>query len=360
MFGLHSNLRVGLDIGTHSIKLVVTDKGSHGRMKLVKALSRNIYGSNEKYDLDGPKKTQIVPIVLEMFQEAGLRPKRVHHLGSSIGGLNQAAKEIKTLQMSDEEMTSAIMVEARKHLPLDGSESVVDFQVLGEDPKDADKVRVLVAATTKRVFDAHLDILRELELKPGVIDLEPLASINAYMSHTELPDDGVVVFLNVGARRTNLLILGRKDMFFSRDLPVGGYTFTEEIMKKLGAKFGDAEDMKRTQGLAARGMKLVEPVSDAGDSGLSLADKPAMEKLGDEVNRSLRYYVKETGQSFFVRMEVVGGTAESPDLCDFLTKKFSIDCRPFDPFAHVEGSAEVRNRFQYAAAVGLAARAQAI
>lgn len=358
MIGLQSNLRVGLDIGSHSVKMVIADKGSHGRMKLVKALSRNIYAGQEKYDLDGPKKTQIVPLILEMFQEAGMRPKRVHHLGSSIGGLNQAAKEIRTLQMSDDEMASSIMQEARKHLPLDGSESVVDYQILGEDPKDADKVRVLIAATTKRVFDSHLDILRELELKPGVVDLEPLASMNAYLSHTELPDDGVVVFLNVGARRTNLLIVGRKDMFFSRDLPVGGFTFTEEIMKKLGAKFNEAEDIKRTQGLTAKGVRVMAGGGDEG--GLSLADKPAIEKLSDEINRSLRYYVKETGQSYFVRMEVVGGTAESTDLCDYLTSKFSLECRPFDPFAHVEGAADIRNRYQYAAAVGLAARAQAI
>jgi type IV pilus assembly protein PilM len=349
---------VGLDIGSHSVKLVITDKGSHGRMKLVKALSRNLYSGQEKYDLDGPKKTQIVPLVLEMFQEAGIRPRRVHHLGSSIGGLNQAAKEIRTLQMSDSEMASSIYAEARKHLPLDGSESVVDFQILGEDPKDADKVRVLVAATTKRVFDSHLDILRELELKPGVVDLEPLASINVYLSNTELPEDGVVVFLNVGARRTNLLIVGRKDMFFSRDLPVGGYTFTEEIMKKLNVKFNEAEDIKRSQGLSAKGVKVMD--TETGESGFALADKAAIEKLGDEVNRSLRYYVKETGQSFFVRMEVVGGTADSPDLCDYLTRKFSLECRPYDPFSHVEGASDIRNRYQYAAAVGLAARAQAI
>jgi cell division ATPase FtsA len=59
-------------------------------------------------------------------------------------------------------------------------------------------------------------------------------------------------------------------------------------------------------------------------------------------------------------MELVGGVAESLELCDVLADKFSIEVRPYDPFAHVEGSSEVRNRYQFAAAVGLAARAQAI
>ena len=359
MLGMKTNLRVGLDIGSHAVKMVVAEKGSHGKLRLVKAVSRDIYTGQEKYDPDGPKKLNVVPIILEMFQETGIRPKRVAHLGSSIGGVHVAMKEIRTLQMTEEEMQSSILQEARKHLPLDGTESVVDYQVMGEDPKEADKVRVLVAATTKRLFDAHLDILRELELKPGVVDLEPLAAMNSYLGHVELPDDGVVVFLNVGARRTNLLIVGRKDMFFSRDLPVGGWNFTEEIMKGLSVKYSEAEEIKRTQGLNASGVNPCAYSNHLMSSG-SGAAKSTMDKLGDEINRSLRYYVKETGQSFFNRIELVGGCAESSDLTDYLHKKFSIDVRPYDPFAHVEGSAEVRHRPQYAAAVGLAYRAQAI
>ena len=356
MIALKSSLRVGLDIGSHAIKMVLAEKGSHGKLRLVKAISRDIYAGQDKFDMDGPKKTLVVPLLLEMFQEAGIRPRRISHLGSCIGGSNQAAKEIRTLQMAEDEMASSILQEARKHVPLDGSESVVDYQILGEDPKEADKVRVLVAATTKRMFDAHVDILRETELKPGVIDLEPLAAANTYIGHTELPDDGVVVFLNIGAKRTNLLILGRKDMFFSRDLPVGGYSFTEEVMKKLNVKFAEAEEIKKTQGIKAAGLKPVE----GGGEGFALAEKSSLEKLGDEINRSLRYYVKETGQSFVHRIEMVGGSAESAEIADYLHDKFHIDVHSFDPFVNVEGSQEVRHRPQFAAAVGLAARAQAI
>jgi type IV pilus assembly protein PilM len=356
VIALKSGLRVGLDIGSHAIKMVLAEKGSHGKLRLVKAISRDVYAGQDKFDLDGPKKTLVVPLLLEMFQEAGVRPKRVAHLGSCIGGSNQAAKEIRTLQMAGDEMASSILQEARKHVPLDGSESVVDYQILGEDPKEADKVRVLVAATTKRMFDAHVDILRETELKPGVIDLEPLAAANTFIAHTELPDDGVVVFLNIGAKRTNLLILSRKDMFFSRDLPVGGYNFTEEIMKKLNVKFNEAEEIKKTQGITAGGIKPTEPAGE----GFALAEKSALDKLGDEINRSLRYYVKETGQSFVHRIEMVGGLAESAEIAASLHEKFHIEVRAFDPFVNVEGAQEVRHRSQFAAAVGLAARAQGI
>ena len=92
----------------------------------------------------------------------------------------------------------------------------------------------------------------------------------------------------------------------------------------------------------------------------ALAEKSALEKLGDEINRSLRYYVKETGQSFVHRIEMVGGSAESPEITEYLHEKFHIDVRAYDPFMNVDGSQEVKHRSQFAAAVGLAARAQGI
>ncbi|MBK6910651.1 MAG: type IV pilus assembly protein PilM [bacterium] len=361
MLGFKSNVRVGLDIGSHAIQLVVAEK--HGdRSRLIGAWSRDIYtASNDRYDLDGPKKMQIVPIVLDMFREAGVRPKRVAHLGSCLSGLNMATKEIRSLQMPDDEMASSLTQEGRKHLPLDGSELVVDYQILGDDTREADKVRVLLAVTTKRTLDAHLDVLRELELKPGVVDLEPLACVNAYMVTGELPDEGVVCFLNIGARRTNLVIVGRKDMYFSRDLPVAGWSFTEDLMTRLNATFAQAEEIKHRQGLTAKDLKPMagtEGMTVA--SSLALSDKSPLDKLYDEINRSIRYYVKETGQSGIMKFVLFGGSAASQELCDYLANRFSVPVDAHDPFKALEGHADVRNRPQFAAAVGLALRAQAI
>jgi Tfp pilus assembly PilM family ATPase len=103
-----------------------------------------------------------------------------------------------------------MLLESRKHLPLDGSQSVMDFQILGDDTKEGDKVRVLITATTKKHFDAHTEMLKDLELKPGVIDIDQLAAINSYVIGREIPEEGALIFLNVGARKTNLTVLEEK------------------------------------------------------------------------------------------------------------------------------------------------------
>lgn len=356
MFGLKSKLRVGLDIGSHSIKIVALERGTHRTHRLVHAQRREIYSGAEPYDPEGPQKGSVVPLLLEMVYEMGLVPRRLRHLGSAIGGLNISAKEIRALQLPEDEMASAMLLEARKHLPLDGTESIVDYQILGDDPKEADKVRVLLAATTKRTFEAHLDILREIELKPGVVDIEPLAVLNSYVDAVELPDDGLLVFLNVGCRKTNLSILGRKDLFFTRDLPIGGYHFTLDIMRDRSLEYPEAEKLKTTRGLKAEVKRAGEPAA-----ALTVTEKSALEKLGDEVGRSLRYYVKETGQSLFVKFVLTGGTAGSRDLQSFLQEKFSLPAETYDPLSQFEGGGgRDENPWQFAAAVGLALRAQAV
>ena len=133
--------------------------------------------------------------------------------------------------------------------------------------------------------------------------------------------------------------------------------FTDVIMRTFDVSFGEAEEMKKTKGLSGEEKKeeAAQPTS-----ALSLRDKTPLEKLGDEINRSLRYYVKETGQAQFVKFVLFGGPAENEELCEALASKFNVSVEAYDPFTALDGDPEVKNRSQFAAAVGLAARAKAI
>jgi type IV pilus assembly protein PilM len=352
MFGFKSNLRVGLDVGSHSIKVALLER-SGSKQRLVDYRIREIYTGEDNYNPDGPRNAQVVPLLIEIFYELGISPKRIRYLASSVGGHTTSAKEINSLQMSEEEMASALLLEARKHLPLDGSETVVDYQVIGDDPKDSEKVRVLLTATTKKTFEAHLELLREVELTPGVIDLEQLAAINSYMLFNELPDEGVIAFLNVGCKKTTLVVVGRKDMFFTRDIPVAGMHFTNDLIRLMNVEYPDAENHKKTKGMGTNGVS----VAAAEGGGLKLAEKAAIDKFGDELNRSLRFYVKETNQSMFTRLVLAGGSAMLPELKTFLEGRFNVPVETHDPLVHIDlGGLSVPNPPQLSTAVGLALR----
>ena len=353
MLGLKSKFRVGLDIGTHAIKIAAVEKIGP-RYRLAKWKCYDLYPEGTKYDPEGPKKSVAVPALMKIMQELELQPKKIKRLASSIGGSNVAAKEIASIMQTEAEMHSSIRLEARKHIPLDGTDTVVDYQILGDDPNDSDKVRVLVIATTKKQFESHQDFMREIDLKPGIMDVEPLATLNSYIVNSQLPENGVVVFLNMGARKTNLTVFGRRDMFFTRDLNLAGYDFTKELMNIYDLEYHAAEIVKKEQGMEP---SLEKKKSSDGDS-LSLAEKTSFEKLGDEINRSLRYYVKETGQSVFDHFVLIGGGATLPGLDTYLSNKFNLPIELYNPFNQLDSRVPIHetNPSQFATAVGLAIR----
>ncbi len=352
MLNLGRKLRVGLDIGSHTIKAVVVEK--HGNsFRVLNRAARPIYTEGKVWNPDGPKRSQLVPLLMEIFQSFKLHPKRLKDVRATVFGLQVAAKEIVAVPLEQQEMASAMLLEARKHIPLDGSETQVDYQLMGEHPQDTEKVRVLLAATTKRLFTGLLDTLGALEIRPSVVDIEPLAMANSYLTFHDLPDEGVIVMLNIGCRKTGVIIFGRKDMFFTREIPVAGAQFTEELMKNYGLEYSKAEEIKMTQG-----MNPDLPRSEEESGSLRLAQKSVIERFGDEINRTLRYYVKETSQSLFTKFVLVGGSANLPELREYLANKFNATVDLYDPFARLEVASEDGGGHpaQYAGAVGLAIR----
>lgn len=353
MLGLKSNLRIGLDIGTHSIKLVAVEKVGP-RFRLAKWKVHELYTGGRSFDPEGPKKSVAVPALMKVMNELGIVPKKIKHLASCVGGLQVAAKEISSIVQTEAEMASSILLEARKHIPLDGSETVVDYQILGDDVTDSDKVRVLLIATTRKLYEGHQDYLREIDLKPGIIDIDSLAMLNSYMIGSQLPDNGVVIFLNIGAKKTGLSVYGRRDTFFTRDLLSGGYNFTKELMDNYDLDYDTAEQVKKEQGMSPDLPRKLKEDS----TSLAIAEKSSMEKLGDEINRSLRYYVKESGQSVFTHIVLTGGGVLLPGLDTYLNNKFNLPIELFNPFNQLESRTPIQaeNPYQMATAIGLAMR----
>ena len=99
--------------------------------------------------------------------------------------------------------------------------------------------------------------------------------------------------------------------------------------------------------------------SEDAQSALSVTQRSVFDNLVEDIRRSLRFYAKQTGQSFFLKILLTGGAAETPGLTDLISSKLSIDCDVLNPFDGVEGagSLSVDNPSQYVLAMGLCIRA---
>lgn len=342
---------VGIDIGTHSVKIVHLKK-LHDGFKLLNFEILPTVPQGVEYVVGDLRPERFVPVISEMLKTLRIKPKSIKHLVSSIGGDDTSIKQIKTIFLPDDELESALFFEAKKHIPISGSDMVLDYQVLSVEEK-TNNMNILLAATNKAVLNEHTNILDTVGLSPNMVDIDSLAVANAFALNAYV-EDGVYVLLNVGAHRTNMIIWGPEARFFARDIPYGGYNFTRDIMTKRGLEWPDAEEYKFNHGL------LDDPSASTVQtlSMLDISEKPTEEAIAEEIRRSLRFYVKEAGTSDFRKIYLMGGSAKLKGLPEYIQDKVNIPTEVFLPFINVEMPEKFQDKKdpQLALAIGLAMR----
>lgn len=345
---------LGLDIGRQYVKMVTAEKTKDG-YRVLDAGSRLVPDANSAFDPEKIDRSHWVMAVRELFKQQSFNPKKAKSLITGIGGSSASIKQITTMEMPSEELESAMTFEARKHIPMDGTDAVIDYQILGSNKQEVDKIDVGLVACTKGTLTSHMDLLKECGLKAGIVDVNPIAMSNAFSFVKNMPEDGLVVMLDIGAVSSGLVVYGINQQFFTRDLPIGSHHFVKEISEKKEIGYTQAQDSLFKEGILASKTQT-DDVSKEGS--VSLAERTVYDSLVEDMRRSLRFYAKQTGQSFFLKIFLSGGGAPTPGLAEFVNQKLNIECAVFDPFENVEGKEKlsISNPSQFTTALGLGIR----
>jgi type IV pilus assembly protein PilM len=316
---------LGLDIGTYTVKMVEVDVEDN-RRKLKNYSVVEVFREGEEYDPEGASFSRLTTALKSCFRQMKISPKRVRNINCSLSGPSVAVKQVRSIPLAPEELESSLSFEARKHLPLDDTEAITDFQIL-DGGAEASFMDILLVATTKKTFDNYLKLLLEVGLKPRVIDAGCTALVNSYLLTKGKPaGDAGLVFLDIGARATTLTIFTDKNILFSRDIPIGGHKITEDIKSARKIEYDEAEGLKKDRGMGAM---IAEESS---GPGIRVARRMAVDGLVDEVRRSLRYYTKETGVREFEKILLCGGSAVMPNLNSHIAQAMSMTVEVYNPF----------------------------
>jgi len=342
---------IGLDIGRQYLKFVILEKWKKG-FRVLKSDQHLISEPNRPFDPEKISAPLRVMAIKELLKRNGIKPKRVKNLITGISGTNASVKQITTMDMPSDELNSSMIFEARKHIPMDGTDAVIDYQVLGPNRTEVDKIDVALIACTKGVSKTHVDLLREVGMKPGIVDVDPIALINAFIYTHPLPDEGVVVLLDVGAVSSSLIIWGIQDMFFTRDLPNGVHEMVKDISQRKSLDYLTAQSE-----LFKHGVDAFKKSNDS-EGMISVAERTALDNFVEDVRRTLRFYAKSTNQSHFTGIYLSGGGSGIAGLDSFIESRLQLDTLQFNPFSKLELKDDLvtENPCQYSVAVGLALR----
>jgi type IV pilus assembly protein PilM len=346
MFGKKDAL-LGLDIGSHAVKLVhlASAKGTHRLKHLgICHLPPNVI-------VEGAIKDPVAVQDAIRSLTANLKT-RVKGVATSISGYSVIIKKIELPQMTPEELTENIQVEAEQYIPFNVEDVNIDFQILGSSAEKSDRMEVMLVAAKKEVIEDYSGILRKSGLTPEVIDVDFFALENAFEVNYAAGDSGGVALVDIGANKMNINVLKNGVSMFNRDASVGGHQITQDIQDRFGLDYEEAEKIK----LGIPSPKV--PVQD-----LEAIFVAAATTWSTEVKRAIDFFYATYPDEMINQILLSGGSSRLPGLDGLLHKDTNIPTALFNPLARIDLDEKIFDREyvdyiapQMAVAVGLALR----
>ncbi len=325
---------LGLDIGTTSVKIVVLKESVSG----VAIVDFRI----EEFPLSTEKKENVpLEVVLEGLKKCleGINFKKMKII-TVVSGQRVSVRKVLIPHMPKEELLEAIKWEAKEHIPFPIENAALDYHIIGEViDKNAKKIELLVVAVEKFVIDQHLSMLQNVQIRPASITVTPFALANVLRKNDYLNEEEAIAAVSSGAETTTINIFSGEHLVFNREIPLGGNNITRAMVGTLISDSGQveldinqAEILKKDWGIPdEKNPQQITPEL----SGLQISPlmRPTLERMANEIRRSLDYYREESRGKRVSKVVLLGGNAELKGLPEFLNSALGLTveiCRPLN------------------------------
>ena len=316
LFGKKQSL-VGLDIGSHAVKVVELESQPNRGHKLV---NWGISAPLAEAIVDGEvmDRQLVIDAIANLFESRAIKSRSVV---AAVSGRAVIVKKITMNRLSNEDAEQAVYWEAEQHVPYDINDVSLDFEILGPAPTDPKQMQVLLVAAKKDMVMSFGDLIREAGLQPSIVDVDSFAAQNALEANYDFAPEEVVAILNIGAEITNINIVQGGVPYFTKDLQVGGHSFIEATQRKFNLSQSEAAAAVR------------------GESGAALEIAPVIEQACEGLATALeraQAYLRTAGEaSAITRIMLCGGSSLTPGLVDYLNRRLGVPTEIANPLNRI-------------------------
>lgn len=311
---------IGVDIGSRSVKLLQFDAD---RSRLIEAARWDL-----ESPLSGAPPKRDEQIVQALCQAREGRRFRGREAVFSLGARDLFVQNIRVPQAAGEDLRKTVYAEAAGRLPFRSEEAQIRYLETG-DVRQGDTMRreVILLACRQETIERLLQLAERAGLRPAAIDVEPVALVRCYARQYRRTEDqqSRMMFVNLGASTTKVVIAQGPAPMFIKYLETGGRHFDEAVARYLEMPLEDAAALRRHNGDRRADQRDPEVTRSLGQ-----AIRPVLERLAGEIALCLRYYsVTFRGQPLS-RVVLSGGEA-SESLCEYLGAQLGVPCELGDP-----------------------------
>ncbi len=311
---------VGLDIGTSSIKIAEVEVTRGGCSLLSFGVAPTPTGA-----ISGGEISDIAGISSSVRALMGEIKSRRNAASTGMWGTAVIVKKITIPKMEANLVADQIRWEAEQYIPFDINEISLAYHILKRQGNN-DTMDVLLIAAQNELVMQYAEAVEGAGLSCSTIDVAGFALANCfelnYGSYNEC-----VALLNIGAGSTNFVVLNAGEVIFSRDIPTGGQTYTNDIHKEMGVTMGEAEALKLS---ASAGREVPDEVH-----AILLGTH---ETVTEEINNSFEFFAATSNGLSISRCFFCGGGAAIPGLIDQISRNCNLRFERLDPFLKIKAA----------------------
>jgi len=320
--------RLGIDIGTTSVKIVEARRGTKGP-EVVN------YGLLEAGDYLGRANSALQTSALQLFER-----ETVDLLRLTLKKMNTRATRavfsipifsyfytvIDLPQMTESEIGKNIEHQARQYVPFPSAELFVEWIRMDEyeDARGVMHTPVFFMAIPKEQVQKYRAIADALGLDLRSLEMESMSTVRSLVGNDASP----ALIVDIGSRSTAIAFARKGKIAFAAQSDFAGASLTQAIASSLNINPRRAEELKCEKGIAGSGA----------DYELSTLMMPFLDVIMNEVKKARGAYERQFPfSSKLERVILTGGGANLKGLESYVKRELDLPvgiAAPFSRYAY--------------------------
>ncbi len=336
----------GLDIGAQNIKAVELKKTSNGQLLQSYGFIPSPRGVSKSESI--PDLEEIASAIKKLVKDSHITTNKV------VVGLPESVvftRVVEVPMMTDQELKTAMRWEAEQFIPIPLKDVKYDYVVVKrpERQEKDSKISVFFVAVPNTTIERYLKIMKFASLEAIAFETELIALSRAlFPANVAMP---TTLVINLGAETTDLSIVSKGQIAFTRSISSGGNALSKAIAQELGFEINQAEEYKKTYGL----------LEDQLEGKVAEIIRPIFDVIVGEVERGILFYQTHHPTDSVKQIVLCGGTAKLPGVVQYVAGVLDLEVQIGNPWNSVKsGTYNVNQQGDdgalYAVSVGLALR----
>ena len=255
--------------------------------------------------------------------------------------------------VAKKDIREAVLIEAERLSPFNMSEVEIDYEVL-ERNEETKQMKVLMVAAKNDIIFSYVECMKEAGLRVVVIDVDLFALLNIFQLNYDPNKYRSCIIINIGTDTTDAAFLQNGTFHSSRDIPVAGQNFQNQLGSTGNIPQGKIHDILNGK---------VDPEFDTEAIVNSL--NAVSKEFANAVGVAVSYFQTSDAVDKIDLIVLSGGYALIPGLFNILELRTGTEVVLLDPFINIEYKESIMSGFNserigimLSVAMGLATRTQ--